>query len=70
MLYDKQPKESLNLKKLEVFFLMQMPLNGKYGIRDIHRLCCMLTAMQYTVFAVLGILFLISYYITYEQSHV
>lgn len=48
MLYDKQPKESLNLKKLEVFFLMQMPLNGKYGIRDIQRLCCMLTAMQYT----------------------
>lgn len=38
MLYDKQPKESLNLKKLEVFFLMQMPLNGKYGIRDIQRL--------------------------------
>lgn len=32
MLYDKQPKESLNLKKLEVFFLMQMPLNGKYGM--------------------------------------
>lgn len=70
MLYDKQPKESLNLKKLEVFFLMQMPLNGKYGIRDIQRLCCMSTAMQYTVLAVLGILFLISYYITYEKSHV
>lgn len=70
MLCDKQPKESLNLKKLEVFFLMQMPLNGKYSIRDIQRLCSMLTAMQYTVLVVLGILFLISYYITYEQSHV